>query len=159
MMWRYQGVGVDVGLAAWMCHGCGGRCSGCLLPEYMRSMKKPCKCQFTGPVVIPKSSCVCLGCFQPVCSPSKGTRRGGVSHHEIESKHEDQLQKGRSQTPKSVASMFICRLDQGLAALAASSGWLVTWQEVKLLSQTCQYMFGRHWGTNDGWNCIMMSHG
>ena len=95
--WHLQGVGDDVEVPG----GWHGRWFGCLNVSWMwrtvqwvfvarvhESMKKPRKCQFTGPVVIPKSSCVCLGCFQPVCSPSKGARRGGASHHEIESKRQ-----------------------------------------------------------------------
>ena len=53
------------------------------LPECMR-MKKACKHQFTGLVVIAKTDCVSLGRFQPVYSPSRGAREGGASPSEIE---------------------------------------------------------------------------
>ena len=75
------------------------------------NVKNPVNFHSTGLVGVAKAYYVSLGCFQPVRSLSRMVRRGGASHHEIESKNQKESQSRGSQTPQSVASGLFCRLD------------------------------------------------
>ena len=88
---------------------CGGRVFVARVDE---NEKKPCKHWFTGLIVVYTCSCTSLYGLLPVCSPSRVTRRCGVSHREIQTKKTQIEKEGGPRPPHIVARVNFCHLDR-----------------------------------------------